>query len=131
MLRVLILLGQVSDMTYAQYREAYEEVGLPMNHPDIHTLSVLQPFVSWTRLLVTPVVALLTNLELLNHLTPSEGEVDVIFDHPFEAILDPHLSAQENLVGINSELWPAEEEFYVCICICTLQVSTETQALSF
>lgn len=101
-------------LTCLQFREAYEEVGLPMDHPDIHTLCTLQPFVSWTRLLVTPVVALLTNLDVLNHLIPSEGEVDVIFDHPLEAILDPHLSAEENLVELNSELWPSDQEFHVC-----------------
>lgn len=89
-----------------------------MDHPDIHTLCILHPFVSWTRLLVTPVVALLTNLDLLDHLVPSEGEVDVIFDHPLEAILDPHLSAQEDLVELNSELWPSDAEFYVRLFDC-------------
>jgi peroxisomal coenzyme A diphosphatase NUDT7 len=63
---------------------------------------------------VTPVVALLTDLDILNNLIPSEGEVDVIFDHPLEAILDPSLSVQEKLVGLNSELWPYDAELYVC-----------------
>lgn len=64
---------------------------------------------------MTPVVALLTDLSVLDNLTPSEGEVDVIFDHPLEAILDPALSASENLVPIQSEHWPSDAEFHVCL----------------
>ena len=46
------------------------------------------------------------------------GEVDVIFDHPMEALLDPHLSASEPLVELNSEHWPSDAEFYVRPIIC-------------
>lgn len=84
-----------------------------MDHPSVHTLCILRPFVALTRLLVTPVVALLTDVSVLDQLSPSEGEVDVIFDHPLEAMLEPPLSAQEQLVQINSELWPYDAEFYV------------------
>ncbi|KAI0704969.1 NUDIX hydrolase domain-like protein [Cytidiella melzeri] len=96
------------------YREAYEEVGLPRNHPEVHTLCLLRAFVAWTRslVLVTPVVALLTDLAVLKELKPSEGEVDIIFDHPLEAILEPSLSAPEPLVPPNSEHWPSEIEYY-------------------
>lgn len=86
---------------------------MPSGHPNIHTLCVLRPFVAYTKLLVSPVVALLTNLSVLDNLVASKGEVDVIFDHPLEALLEPTLSAQENLVEINSELWPSGEQFYV------------------
>lgn len=86
---------------------------MPLNNPTIHTLCVLRPFVAYTRLLVSPVVALLTDLSLLDNLVPAQGEVDVIFDHPLEAILEPSLSTGENLVDINSELWPSNELFYV------------------
>ena len=96
-----------------QYREAFEEVGLPMKHPAIHTLCVLRPFISLSRLLVTPVVALLTDISVLETLHPSLGEVEVIFDHPLEAILDPSLSSSEHLVALNSEQWPSDAEFYV------------------
>ncbi|PSS34043.1 hypothetical protein PHLCEN_2v1947 [Hermanssonia centrifuga] len=94
------------------YREAFEEVGLPMNHPAVHTLCALRPFFAVSKLLVTPVVAVLTDPSVLCSLTPCESEVDVIFDHPLEALLDPTLSAQERLVEIKSELWPAEEEYH-------------------
>jgi peroxisomal coenzyme A diphosphatase NUDT7 len=104
--------------TVVQYREAFEEVALPLNHPAIHTLCVLRPFVAYTRLLVSPVVAFLAELSVLDGLVPSQGEVDVIFSHPLEALLEPSLSAKEELVEINSELWPSEEEFYVSHNTC-------------
>lgn len=100
------------DIVETAYREAFEEVALPLQHPSIHTLCVLRPFIAYTRLLVTPVVAFLSDHTVLDDLVPSAGEVDVIFDHPLEALLDPHLSAQENLVEIGSELWPYEEQYY-------------------
>jgi hypothetical protein len=106
-------------MSFFKYREAYEEVGLPSNHPDIHTVTLLRPFIAWTRslVLVTPVVALLTDLNILNKLTPCEGEVDLIFTHPLAAMLDPSLGAPEPLVPLNSEHWPSDVEFYVSFII--------------
>lgn len=116
-------------MTIArQYREAFEEVGLPLGHPDVHTLCTLRPFIAWTRsfVLVTPVVSLLTDLSTLDTLKPAEDEVDLIFDHPLEAILEPALSDSEPLVDLNSELWPSEDKYYVrtrpsseCALFCT------------
>ncbi|GJE93574.1 NUDIX hydrolase domain-like protein [Phanerochaete sordida] len=98
----------------AAYREAMEEVGLPLHHPDVHTLCLLRPFIAWTRsfVLVTPVVALLTDLSVLETLTPSPDEVDLIFDHPLAAILEPSLGKGEPLVPLNSELWPSSDPFY-------------------
>ncbi|KAI0085266.1 NUDIX hydrolase domain-like protein [Irpex rosettiformis] len=96
------------------YREAFEEVGLPLNHPGVHTLCLLRPFIAWTRslVLVTPVVSFLTDFSVLENLRPCESEVDIIFDHPLEAILEPSLSASEPLVPLNSELWPSDIEYY-------------------
>lgn len=98
-----------------QYREAHEEVGLPLDHPGVHTLCILRPFIAWTRsfVLVTPVVALLTDLSVLEDLRAAPGEVDLIYDHPLEALLDPQLSKAEPLVDLNSELWPSGDPFYV------------------
>ncbi|EKM57847.1 uncharacterized protein PHACADRAFT_251727 [Phanerochaete carnosa HHB-10118-sp] len=101
-----------NDVVETAYREAFEEVGLPLHHSSIYTLCVLRPFISLTRLLVSPVVALLTDISVLHRLVPSEGEVEAIFDHPLEAFLDPHLSQQEDLVAIGSEPWPSDEQFY-------------------
>ncbi|KAI5119117.1 hypothetical protein M0805_007863 [Coniferiporia weirii] len=100
------------DVIDTAYREANEEVGLPRGSPSMHVLCVLRPFLSQYRLLVTPVVALLTDLELLTSLTPCEGEVDAIFEHPLEAILDPSLAAGLPLVEKKSENWPYEDELY-------------------
>ena len=81
-----------------------------------------------TKLLVSPVVALLTDLAVLDNLVPSQGEVDVIFDHPLEALLDPELSAQEDLVEVGSELWPYEEQFYASIHFCIVEIMLLTLA---
>ena len=62
---------------------------------------------------MTPVVALLTDLDLLATLRPCVGEVDRIFTHPLGAILDPSLADQEPLVSKGSEHWPYEQDFYV------------------
>ena len=60
-----------------------------------------------------PVVALLTDPAILCELKPCAGEVDHIFNHPLEAILDPSLSEKEPLVPRGSEHWQYPEEFYV------------------
>ncbi|KAF8588897.1 hypothetical protein K439DRAFT_1334285 [Ramaria rubella] len=96
----------------AAFREANEEVGLPVNCSDILVLCRLQPFVSLFKILVTPVVALLTNLSVLESLTPSPEEVDHIFDHPLEAILDPNLAANEPLSLKGEANWPYTTDFY-------------------
>ncbi|KAI6042467.1 NUDIX hydrolase domain-like protein [Pisolithus marmoratus] len=94
------------------FREAHEEVGLPLDCTHVHKLCVLQPFLSASGLLVTPVVALLTDVGLLADLTPCVGEVDRIFSHSLEAILDPHLAGNEPLVAKGSEHWPYSQDFH-------------------
>jgi peroxisomal coenzyme A diphosphatase NUDT7 len=100
-----------------QYREAHEEVSLPLNSPDIHTLCTMEPFLSSSRLFVVPVVALLTNNNILGQLEASVTEVSCIFNHPLEAILDPTLAENEGpqLVPIGSENWPYKTEYHVCM----------------
>ncbi|EGN99048.1 hypothetical protein SERLA73DRAFT_181831 [Serpula lacrymans var. lacrymans S7.3] len=104
----------VSDrsLIHAALREAHEEVALPLSSPHVHTLCLLRPFLSASQLLVTPVVALLTDISILDLLEPSPAEVDRIFDHPLEAILDPSLAKYEPLVPKQSEHWPYETEYY-------------------
>ncbi|KIJ11989.1 hypothetical protein PAXINDRAFT_118517 [Paxillus involutus ATCC 200175] len=99
-------------LVHTAFREAHEEVGLPLNSPYIHTLGTLQPFLSQSQLLVTPVIVFLTNLAVLDTLKPCVGEVDHIFNHPLEAVLDPPLSGKEPLVPRGSEDWPYAEEFH-------------------
>ncbi|KAI0714407.1 NUDIX hydrolase domain-like protein [Cerioporus squamosus] len=101
-----------ADVIETAYREAHEEVGLPRHHHHVYTVCTLRPYISSAKLLVTPVVALLTDNAILDHLTPSPGEVDRIFDHPLEAILDPSLASKEKLAPKGSEDWHYEEDFY-------------------
>jgi peroxisomal coenzyme A diphosphatase NUDT7 len=100
-------------MALDQFREAYEEVGLPLNCPDIYIITLLEPFVSLHRLIVTPVVAVLTRPPILDNLKAAQTEVACIFTHPLEAILDPALAGGEPLVALGSEDWPYHTEFYV------------------
>lgn len=82
----------------------------------MHTLGTLHPFISLHKILVTPVLALLSKPELVNSLNPSPQEVSHIFHHPLEAILDPGIAKHCPLTEIGSENWPYESEVYVCYC---------------
>ncbi|KAF7978832.1 hypothetical protein HWV62_44627 [Athelia sp. TMB] len=94
-------------------REAEEEVGLPRNCPHVHIICALGPFVSKYKILVTPIVAFLTDLSVLDNLTASEAEVDRIFSHSLEAILDPSLASSEpDLVPMSSGDWPYDDEYH-------------------
>lgn len=100
------------DLVATALREANEEVALPLKSPHLHILCHLRPFISLSKLLVTPVVAFLTDLTVLDTLYPSPMEVDAIFDHPLEAFLEPELAVSEPLVEVGSENWPYSSEFY-------------------
>ncbi|KAJ8079144.1 hypothetical protein PM082_013432 [Marasmius tenuissimus] len=63
-------------------------------------------------LVVTPVVALLTDTSILDSLQPSENEVSRIFSHPLEAMLDPSLVRNEPLATPGSEDWIYEPELH-------------------
>lgn len=90
-------------------------MALPLDSTDIHTLCILEPFLSAHGLLVTPVVALLTDIAILETLKASEEEVSCIFNHPLEALLDPSLVEDlgEPLVSPGSEDWPYEPCLHV------------------
>ncbi|KAF8072179.1 NUDIX hydrolase domain-like protein [Lyophyllum atratum] len=100
------------DFIETAYREAHEEVGLPLNSPDIHTVAVLEPFISLYKIVVTPVVAVLTRPSLLKELKAQEGEVACIFTHPLKALLDPSIAKGESLVEPGTEDWPYQEDLY-------------------
>ncbi|EJD06649.1 uncharacterized protein FOMMEDRAFT_25875 [Fomitiporia mediterranea MF3/22] len=103
-----------ADVIETAYREAAEEVALPLHSSSIHALCILRPWLSKYRLLVTPVVTLLSDLSVLDTLVPSDGEVEAIFEHPLEAVLDPELVLARNLwlAETGGEHWPYEEELY-------------------
>jgi hypothetical protein len=75
--------------------------------------------VSYYKLAVTPVIAFLSDLALLDHLKPNPEEVEEIFDHPLEAILSPELAATlaprpgRPLSECGSEKWRYEPEYHV------------------
>ncbi|KAH9958579.1 NUDIX hydrolase domain-like protein [Russula dissimulans] len=93
-------------------REANEEVALPLRSPHVHVLCTLERFVSQYGVLVTPVVALLDDVSVLEELRAAPGEVARIFDHPLEALLDPELARGEPLVSLGSEDWPYGMELH-------------------
>jgi coenzyme A diphosphatase NUDT7 len=97
-----------------QLREAHEEVALPLSSPHVHPLCLLRPFLSLNKLWVTPVVSLLSNTTVLDSLVASPDEVERIFTHPLNALLDPSLARDEPLVEIGSEDWPYDDELHVC-----------------
>ncbi|KAF9059556.1 NUDIX hydrolase domain-like protein [Rhodocollybia butyracea] len=127
------------DAIETAFREANEEVGLPFpsslstsdsasldasktTAPDIHTLCTLSPHLSQWGIVVTPVIAYLSSPSahefLQSSLTANPDEVDRIFTHPLEAVLDPQIVAKEAEDGLvvlaerGTEDWPYEEEFY-------------------
>lgn len=67
---------------------------------------------------MTPVIALLTDPAVLDNLEASEAEVDHIFTHPLEALLDPSLAGAEPLVPVGSSDWPYHVEYHVSAHIC-------------
>jgi 8-oxo-dGTP pyrophosphatase MutT (NUDIX family) len=93
-------------------REAHEEVHLPPDTPSMHIIGLLDPFVSLYKIIVTPVVAILTDPTVIDRLVPLPREVHDIFDYPLEAFLDPALAADEELSPKGSEEWPFEEDYH-------------------
>ncbi|KAN0138871.1 hypothetical protein V8E53_003259 [Lactarius tabidus] len=86
---------------------------------------MLGPFVFQRRAVVTPAVAPLDYVSILDGLCAALREVAHIFDHPLEALLSPELARSERLVPIGSEDWPHEAEFYnfmdnawICMAYC-------------
>jgi hypothetical protein len=94
-------------------------VAFPLRSPHVHTLCTLEPFVSQHRVLVTPVIAFLDDVSVLDELRAAPGEVARIFDHSLEALLDPELlvvareGSEETLAPLGSDDWPYETELHV------------------
>jgi hypothetical protein len=84
-----------------------------LRSPHVHTLCTLEPFLSQHGVVVTPVLAYLDDVSVLEELRAAPGEVSRIFDHPLEALLDPGLAREEGLVPLGSDDWPYEAELHV------------------
>ncbi|KAI4522136.1 hypothetical protein K525DRAFT_284037 [Schizophyllum commune Loenen D] len=93
-------------------REAHEEVKLPLSSPHVHPICLLDPFVSAHHLIVTPVIALLSDVSVLDTLEANADEVAHIFTHPLHAILDPSEAQSLPLVPKGSEDWPWSEDYH-------------------
>lgn len=110
------------DATHTARREAFEEVNLPLEHPSIHNLTVLEPVMTIlplnahmkNHIIVIPVVCFLSDVSLLEHLQPSPDEVDAIFTHPLKGCLTGTVEGKdlEGLAEKGREWWPYEEEFH-------------------
>jgi coenzyme A diphosphatase NUDT7 len=96
-----------------QYREAFEEIALDTTSPHLRTIITLPPFISSKKVIVTPTIALLRDPSVLDTLVPSPAEVDLIFDHPVKAFLDPTIASGEHLAPMGSEQWVWESELHV------------------
>jgi 8-oxo-dGTP pyrophosphatase MutT (NUDIX family) len=68
----------------AALREAEEEIGL--SHRHVTPLGFLGPYFSTTGFRITPVVAL---MDADASLTPNAGEVEHVFEVPFDFVMDP------------------------------------------
>ncbi|KAH9899426.1 NUDIX hydrolase domain-like protein [Cubamyces lactineus] len=66
-------------------REAYEEIGLPMDYKKVPLLCILEPFLAGNRLIVTPVVVLILDKTLRPIL--NRAEVTSLFSHPLRSFL--------------------------------------------
>ncbi|TXT13122.1 hypothetical protein VHUM_01523 [Vanrija humicola] len=66
-------------------REAYEEIGLPIDTEKVRCLTLLDPFVAGNQLIVTPVVFLVTDNTINPVLNPDE--VTSLFSMPLAAFL--------------------------------------------
>nr|GAT47921.1 predicted protein [Mycena chlorophos] len=61
-------------------REAFEEIGLPIDRDKVPLLAILDPILAWNNLIVTPVVVLILDKTLQPVL--NADEVASIFSHP-------------------------------------------------
>ncbi|KAI0722498.1 NUDIX hydrolase domain-like protein [Earliella scabrosa] len=79
-------------------REAFEEIGLPLDYQRVPTLCVLEPFLAGNRLIVTPVVVLILD----NSLRPilNQAEVAALFSHPLNSFLhsDPPFATEPEML---------------------------------
>ncbi|KAJ7051745.1 NUDIX hydrolase domain-like protein [Mycena amicta] len=81
-------------------REAFEEIGLPLDRIKVPLLCILEPFLASNNLVVTPVVVLILD----NTLRPilNAAEVSVLFSHPLSAFLssNPPFPTEPELIEV-------------------------------
>ncbi|KAF7332625.1 Glycoside hydrolase family 5 protein [Mycena kentingensis (nom. inval.)] len=81
-------------------REAFEEIGLPLDRMKVPLLCILEPFLASNNLVVTPVVVLILD----NTLRPilNAAEVATLFSHPLSAFLSstPPFPTEPELIEV-------------------------------
>ncbi|RAP42221.1 coenzyme A pyrophosphatase [Rhodovulum viride] len=88
----------------AALREAREEIGLPESHVEV--LGTMPPHETVTGFTVTPVLARLRP-DFLR--VPEAGEVDEVFDVPFEHVRDPAR------FSIQYRIWRGQRRYYYTV----------------
>ncbi|PFH48984.1 hypothetical protein AMATHDRAFT_148630 [Amanita thiersii Skay4041] len=86
-------------------REAFEEIGLPMDRRKVPLLCTLEPFLARNDLIVTPVVVLILDYTLQPIL--NKDEVTSLFSHPLHSFLDDGTTTAG---GIGAPPYPHEPE---------------------
>ncbi|EIW71154.1 hypothetical protein TREMEDRAFT_71077, partial [Tremella mesenterica DSM 1558] len=90
-------------------REAYEEIGLPMDREKVRFICLLDQFLTGNALVVTPVVLLVTDNTISPILNPSE--VTHLFSMPLSAFLVHRPSLIPNWsLGISDRIHPLPPE---------------------
>ncbi|KAI0355435.1 hypothetical protein OH77DRAFT_1424933 [Trametes cingulata] len=81
-------------------REAFEEIGLPLDYKKVPLLCVLDPFLAGNRLIVTPVVVLILDKTLRPIL--NRAEVTSLFSHPLASFLhsDPPFALEPEMLEL-------------------------------
>ncbi|GAA96223.1 uncharacterized protein L969DRAFT_91673 [Mixia osmundae IAM 14324] len=73
------------DLAYTARREAFEEIGLPVNTHSVRYLTSLRPFLTRSCLIVTPVVVFVLDSSIQSKLNPAE--VSAVFSHPLQGFI--------------------------------------------
>ncbi|GJJ11070.1 hypothetical protein Clacol_005301 [Clathrus columnatus] len=95
----------------AARREAFEEIGLPLDKSKVPLLCSLEPFLSGNHMLVTPVVVLVLDKSLRPFL--NAREVHSIFSHPLYGFLTTlHIREPEPLHKDDDGLSPAYQSTF-------------------
>ncbi|MFC3613496.1 CoA pyrophosphatase [Lutimaribacter marinistellae] len=90
-----------ANVTEAALREAYEEIGLPRDLPEV--VGLLPAHETVTSFMVTPVVAVLReNFSVM----PEPGEVEEVFSVPLAHVLDP------DRYSVQSRRWRGQRRYY-------------------
>nr|XP_031858238.1 uncharacterized protein CI109_006381 [Kwoniella shandongensis]KAA5525310.1 hypothetical protein CI109_006381 [Kwoniella shandongensis] len=111
------------DVIHTARREAYEEVNLPMEHPAIHHIGIIDPVLTIlplnahlkNHIAVIPVICFISDPNtVLPLLAPNPDEVDAIFTHPLKGCWTGRVDGidAEGLSEEGGEWWPHGGEFH-------------------